>query len=244
MASVTGEEFDKARGFFPSLIIAAGGSSALRYFRVDTNDFGGAMQAIGLPQLGDALPNYPNLVVTSLEPKFEGGEHSVVEVRYQDRVDQGFDLTVEPGEAYLEFNDSLREIPIRYDINGEDIPETTVERSTGEITVKSYKASLDPWFNAWADIRNKINANQVALPPPRGLGVFTIVPQGWLLARTFALRPVRDGVVEVSFTFGIAPPEAWRFEFAIFDPDGEVQAISTPRTIYHSTPYPSPGVLW
>lgn len=245
---------DTGRGWFPRLIDRLEGVGGVRYFRVDSVDDEAVYGASGLPGLGDAYSvSAPFVQAVQREVVArEGGYRSIVRVEYGDQSSQPPDDTAAAGDAYTEVGGSTRTVAIREDIAdpANAIPETQITVHRVALTVVAYRANVT-WVGAWADIiavgdtgRPGLNNATVMLPGVRPLTSATISAAAkTLLPVGLAQRPVRDGLVEVRYTFEHGPATLFTAKSRQEDAAGEPVGPVVTSDVYPTVAY-NVSALW
>lgn len=235
---------DRAEGWNEHLTVSADGLRGHRHYRITGADAADWNTASGLPAIGaDWSGGNPTLRAHTIDPVAEHGPHVIVRVEYRDIAAGGFagENLAQPGEKWSQTRDSPQQVQVLQDRDGEPLPEgVTVEVNTELLEVVAFVNSVTHREH-WRSIRNKVNSNSVLLPGPRSLPASTqTAAAGELLARDFVEEDVREGVMKVTFRFGLAPN--WKGAIPIRDDAGDV--IDTElRDVIPEIAY-NPTLLW
>ncbi len=249
------EIFDPSRQMYPYIAVRNGALEGNRFFVADTQDPLAAINAIGLPALGDAHPNAPQLKAVDFDPRREGPETTFVHVIYRFDAVGGVpapdpDNVAQDGDAYSEIVPGMTQVEARTDVTpppGTRVLPTpvSIEAPTQELIVHVYTSGpvSDAAITDFLPLRGKINSNQVIAPPRWTMTANLALAPGMLLARTFSEEIVREGLSRVSFRFGLAPAGGWVSEQAQLDSNGNQTGPVSSYDVYRSVNY-NTGPLW
>lgn len=258
MPTVIAEElFDNAGGKYPRLAWGTNGWTGERHFRVNTGDTIGAITATGVPARGAPWSSeMPQLVAVSADLEFITGRDTAasngwhdIRVQYAETA-MSADFTAQPGQAFSTFRDSATQVQVNADVSGNPLPPGfSKEKNLVEVVIEAYRGDINA-LQAWLGIQNRINANAVTLPAVRGFqtsgggGVSLTVSPGQLLARGFAMEPVREDLVKFTYTFGLGPVGAFKVGYRDLNSDGEPTGAEKFADIQGTASFPGAGVLW
>jgi hypothetical protein len=222
--------FDETFGF-PRFSRGANGISATVPYRVNTSECDMAVQAPNLPAPGTPHPTIAGSVVTGIEAEYvSGGDTGPgntgngwcrVVVTYGPLVTAwGPADQAVSGSAYSEIGVSSGQTTVRTDIEGVPIgADVSAEASSAELIIHAFRNNMN-WLAPASLILNKGNQNTVTAPPLYGQGgSITILPETILL-RSFSARAVREGLIEVSYVFGIGATKWYYARGWTVDADG------------------------
>ena len=237
---------------YPKIFETPTGLSAVRFFRVNgVYNEKDVLLAMGLPNLWEAHPDLPATnglnvpVVQRREVVKVGGACFLVTVTYEPVTpgQSNPDDTAEDNTAFTEPRESTDQATIRADaINGDPIPETSIEASKLDLVVTCYKTSVNGALAAWAAIANKVNTNAVVFPAFRGSTEQITAAADQLLARSMAIEPVGRGLQKVTITFGYGPTNCWKLRWTEEDDEGQPFA-SHQNDLYLRTAF-NTGAFW
>jgi hypothetical protein len=238
---------DKANGWATTFEQDVGGIVIREHFRVDDTNYIAALQAVGLPAIGTPYGGLSTTVCQRRRVAHLGGGWVIVAVEYGPKIAPNGSLqdqNASPGDAFTRISESVDQVQVYQDIQGDNIEPTTVEANKLELVVDCYKTTTG-WIGQWLGIANRLNSNQVTLPGVYGIGSPIICPPKTLLARTIS-EPVlvRDGLLKVSFRLAHAPADAFRYVYFDLDENGQPE-IGFDVEIYEAVSYPAiGGGLW
>ena len=215
---------------YPSWQQTPEGLEGRRYFRVFTDEPEEALSALGIPGMWETHPRTPpgvgpNVPVVQALSFFRNpqGAGFIVEATYRPTTPgtSNPDDGAEDGDAFTEVRESTDQVTIRQDvINGDPIPETSIEASKLELIVTCYKASVSAAISAWVNLANKVNTNAVTFPAFRGSTEQVTAVADQLFARNMAIEPASGGLQKITLTFGYGPVKAWKLRWIEEDDEG------------------------
>lgn len=203
--------FDKTLGFAPEWSRGPDGYAGRVPYRVNSSEAAPALTASGLPEVNAEHPVFTGAFCRSLSWQYLGGLDgedgapgwSVVWAEYAPASPAEITLASD-GDVYSEFGVSPGQSRVRADVNGLALFEEAVKESFGaELTVRRFSTSLSI-INAFIPIIGRANSNPLTTPDMFGLpdSGLAIAPFQ-LLARSFTVKPVRAGLVEIALLFGV-----------------------------------------
>lgn len=195
--------------YAPRFERTAEGEVGTRTYRVNTHDELRAMDAQGVPQIGDAWDaTRPDLRATRVSPAYQFGTDdpasqtggtTYVEVEYRVAADRGGGAgpRPEPNLRYTEFDDEVSGETVYFGLDAETEPVNNGNGAT--IEVGTLVARVTVWFAANAltqglfetlkNLRRRVNSNPVLLPPMLNCDWRPQFQPGELRYRTFSHQP-------------------------------------------------------
>jgi hypothetical protein len=234
---------DPAQGYIDELAEDINGLRGVRHFKVNSRDLIQVRAANFLPVLGDGWPGEPTLLVTGLEMRHLTGGWSLATVRYGQQNAQNFDFVAQPNDAYTTITETTQQVPIAFSVQGDPIDDASVEANASEFLVTVYKNAM-AWLPSWLTIANKLNDATVTLPSLFGITAPIVVPPRNLLARSYEVTPVREGLIRVTFRLGFAPADNWKHYQVVEEDEDGVPLTANRFDVYQTATYPVGGVLW
>lgn len=245
--------FDPRRGRTPQWTRDARGYTGTEHYDVDSSEPETALAAAGLPALYQSHPTMPSTVCVGHVYEYvcgddaSGNGRSIVTAQFRPPGSASVDLVAQEHEAYTEFRASPGQIEVRLDASGTPLIEpASKETFAAELVVSHYVSTLG-LVALFLPLIGKGNSNSVTIPRVYGApaSAITFAPRQ-LLARSFDVSPVRDGMLRLSLTFGVGQQE-WYFVRqtrldAAGQPTGPIEAYDVQGEIaYPGSLFPAGG---